>query len=97
MRLLVPGGEAISLGRTNAEGKLSFQLPARASADWEIQVDAGSGHKDYLELPPRQSQSAAVSSRSETGLLLARRQLGGLGLLGLLGAAGGLLLRRQRP
>ncbi len=97
VRLLVPGGEAISLGRTNAEGKLSFQLPARASADWEIQVDAGSGHKDYLELPPRQSQSAAVSSRSETGLLLARRQLGGLGLLGLLGAAGGLLLRRQRP
>ena len=97
VRLLVPGGEAISLGRTNAEGKLSFQLPARASADWEIQVDAGPGHKDYLELPPRQPQLGAVSSHSETGPLLAMRHLGGLGLFGLLGAAGGLLWRRQRP
>ncbi len=97
VRLLVPGGEAIQLGHTDAAGKLSFRLPAQAHADWEIQIDAGPGHKDYLELPPGQLQPAAAISHSETGPLLALRHLGSVGLLGLLGAAGGLLLRRQRP
>ena len=97
VRLLVPGGQAIALGRTNAEGKLTFQLPAQASADWEIQVDAGPGHRDYIELPPRQPQSTAAVSHSETGPWIGLRHLGGLGLIGLLGAAGGLLMRRQSP
>jgi len=97
VRLLVPGGEPIQLGRTDAAGKLTVHLPAQAHADWEIQVDAGPGHKDYLELPPRAAQPAAALSHSETGPLVSLRHLGGVGLLGLLGAAGGLLMRRQRP
>ena len=51
VRLVPPaGGQPIALGRTNAKGQLNFSLPAQASADWEIQVDAGPGHRDYLEV-----------------------------------------------
>jgi nickel transport protein len=97
VRLLVPGAEPIALGRTDAAGKLTFQLPAQAHADWEIQIEAGPGHKDYLELPPSRPQSAAAISHSETGPFVALRHLGSAGLLGLLGAAAGLLMCRQRP
>lgn len=52
VRLVPPdGGASIEIGRTDSEGQLSFALPAEARADWEIQVDAGPGHRDYLELP----------------------------------------------
>ena len=49
VRLLPPdGGTAIELGHTGADGRLSFTLPPTANKDWEIQVDAGPGHRDYL-------------------------------------------------
>jgi nickel transport protein len=51
VRLLPPdGGAAIELGRTDASGRLGFALPARADGSWEVQVDAGSGHRDWIEL-----------------------------------------------
>jgi nickel transport protein len=50
VRIVPPQGEAIVLGQTNAEGQLQFQLPRQAGSDWELQVDAGPGHRDYLEL-----------------------------------------------
>jgi nickel transport protein len=52
VRLVAPGGSAISLGRTDAHGTLRFQLPRNAGPDWEVVVDQGPGHRDYLELPP---------------------------------------------
>ncbi len=49
VRLLSPdGGTAIELGHTGPDGRLSFTLPPTASKEWEIQVDAGPGHRDYL-------------------------------------------------
>jgi len=68
VRLMPPaGGQPIALGRTNAEGQLTFSLPAQARADWEIQVDAGPGHRDYLEINETgagpQAQDAPAASR----------------------------------
>jgi len=59
VRLVPPQGEAIVLGQTNAEGQLQFQLPSQAGSDWELQVDAGPGHRDYLELSENLMDAAA--------------------------------------
>jgi nickel transport protein len=50
VRLWRADGETIEMGRTDAEGKLRFELPRGLSEEWEVQVDAGPGHRDYLEL-----------------------------------------------
>ncbi len=52
VKLVSPGGSTISMGRTDAHGTLRFQLPRNAGLDWEVVVDQGPGHRDYLELPP---------------------------------------------
>ena len=57
VRLVAPDGQAVELGRTNAEGQLSFALPKQANGDWELQVDGGPGHRDYLEMPVQQGQT----------------------------------------
>lgn len=52
VRVVPPGGgPGVELGRTNAQGRLTFRLPPQARSDWELQVDAGPGHRDYLEIP----------------------------------------------
>ena len=51
VRLVSPAGEALELGRTDAQGPLSFALPERADGAWELQVDGGPGHRDYLDMP----------------------------------------------
>jgi nickel transport protein len=62
VKLVPPGGSPIALGRTDARGQLNFQLPAGARSDWEVQVDGGPGHRDYLELPNGAVRPAATSS-----------------------------------
>ena len=57
VRLVAPDGQAMELGRTDAEGQLSFALPKQANGDWELQVDGGPGHRDYLEMPVQQGQA----------------------------------------
>jgi nickel transport protein len=57
VRLVAPDGKALELGRTDAQGKLSFALPNQASGDWELQVDGGPGHRDYLEMPVQGGQA----------------------------------------
>ena len=57
VRLVAPDGQSLELGRTNAQGQLSFALPKKANGDWELQVDGGPGHRDYLEMPVRQGQA----------------------------------------
>jgi nickel transport protein len=107
VRLLPPdGSEPIELGRTNETGRFQFSLPAQAGSDWEIQVDAGPGHRDYLEMPgsgPAGTTGLGVApalSQVERGSLLSP---GGsmpvgltLGLVGGLGIGGFLLRRRPR-
>lgn len=96
VRLVPPGGTPIELGHTDAKGHLSFQLPARASADWEIQVDAGPGHRDYLEVPPQPKDRSAAMSRSEGPLQGSLNHLLALALVGSAGILGGLLITRPR-
>lgn len=52
VRLVSPDGQrSVAVGRTDRLGALRFQLPSSAGRDWEVQVDGGAGHRDYLELP----------------------------------------------
>jgi nickel transport protein len=57
VRLVPPGGQAVEVGRTDSRGQLSFALPSSASGDWELQVDGGPGHRDYLEMPVKAGQA----------------------------------------
>lgn len=96
VRLLPPGGTPIALGQTDDRGRIRFQLPPQASPDWEIQVDAGPGHRDYLEIPAANSAAAPKLSRSEAPLSVRLSHLQGVAMLGVAGALGGLLLRWPR-
>lgn len=97
VRLVPPGGGApIALGHTDSQGRLSFHLPPQATADWEIQVDAGPGHRDYLEVPSAGTArlpSVSTSEGQARGPLSPTLALSALGISGLLG---GLLMRRPR-
>ena len=65
VRLVPPsGGTGIEIGYTDVRGQLRFQLPDAAGSDWELQVDRGPGHRDYLELPAR---GPAQVSRTQQG------------------------------
>ncbi len=97
VRLVPPdGGTPIDLGRTDAEGRLTFALPQGARPDWEVQVDAGPGHRDYLELPTAPGASHARRSDGPQLPRLVAVEAGvvALGLLSVIGAAP--LLRRRR-
>ncbi|MEB3270818.1 MAG: hypothetical protein VKJ44_04090 [Synechococcus sp.] len=102
VRLLPPGGSPIALGQTDDHGRIRFQLPPQAGADWEIQVDAGPGHRDYLEVPVAHSgtnsgsSSGTDDSRPGSVLPLRLSHLQGWLMLGLAGSLGGLMLRRPR-
>jgi nickel transport protein len=95
VRLVPPdGSDAIELGRTDAHGQLDFRLPDQASATWELQVDGGPGHRDYLELPGITARALPKPApRGE--LAYATRQLGLLAVLGCFGL-GGLAFGRRR-
>lgn len=86
VRLVPPdGGDGITVGRTDDQGRLTFALPSAARPDWELQVDAGPGHRDYLELPaPAGSpQAHAPHPQPLTRLLANAGPLSALTLLGL--------------
>lgn len=103
VRLVPPsGGTGIEIGYTDARGQLRFQLPEAAGGDWELQVDRGPGHRDYLELPARGS---AQVSRTQRGWfpdvfsiqgLLAGAQPQALAGLTLLAGCGGWRWSRRR-
>lgn len=96
VRLLPPdGGEPIEVGQTDEEGRLRFALPEGARDDWEIQVDAGPGHRDYIGLSEDLEPAAADTlSLQRRGGWNAPLPVLALGLLG--GATGGAILRRRR-
>ena len=92
VRLVPPNGEPIEVGRTDARGQLRFQLPSNATSAWELQVDRGPGHRDYLELPgaaPALS-TGFNSSRPGQGIRPEQGIRTGLALFGLSAAAGAL-------
>jgi len=96
VRMVSPTGDAsVELGHTNAQGQLTFTLPAQARADWEVQVDAGPGHRDYVELPAMAPVSLHSQAAPASNALA--RTLRSLGAVALLGAMAGLLLNRPRP
>lgn len=96
VRLMPPQGEAIEVGRTDARGQLRFQLPPGASADWELQVDAGPGHRDYLEIREGLVDGEARGPLPDVGRSLQTRKLL-VGLSGVgLGAAGLLSISHRR-
>jgi|GEM_PF-844570 nickel transport protein len=98
VRLVPPGGgRAIELGHTDASGQLRFALPARVGADWEVQVDAGSGHRDYLELPGADPRHAQLPSMLRLDHVLATQALAPLALVGLIGGLGSWLSRPRPP
>lgn len=93
VRLLPPEGQPIELGRTDASGQLRFQLPSQARGDWELQVDAGPGHRDYLNL----SETGLTGDTPEAnGQAQRGPSLPELGLLVGLSAAAVVSLRRWR-
>lgn len=95
VRLVSPGGDAsLELGHTNSEGQLTFTLPAQAKADWELQIDAGPGHRDYVELPA--TSPATLQSWAAPPSHALARTIRSLGAVALLGAMAGLLLHRPR-
>ena len=96
VKLVPPGGTPIALGRTDARGQLNFQLPAGARSDWEIQVDGGPGHRDYLELPNGAVRPAATTlmMQPQASANPPNRLLPPLLGLGLVGALAGLWVVR---
>lgn len=99
VRIVPPdGGPAIELGRTDAAGSIVFTLPPQASRQWEVQVDAGPGHRDYLELPEPSAtppQPARVSRSHPYPQKEAWAFLPPLGVLAMAGLAG--MLRPRLP
>ena len=82
VRLVPPQGQPLELGRTDQHGQLSFALPKGATGSWELQVDGGPGHRDYLEMPLRrgQAQLDQVSEQPQPahgGLRVAAETAGG--------------------
>jgi nickel transport protein len=55
--LVPPRGQPIPMGRTNSTGQLSFALPRDANGEWDVQVDGGPGHRDYLRVPINHGQA----------------------------------------
>ncbi len=93
------GGSPIELGHTGADGRFSFTLPPMARAGGEIQVDAGPGHRDYLELSDVEPDSSGKAPASQPRTVGIRRPWPGqasaaLIVIGLVGGAG--LFRRLR-
>ena len=99
VRMVSPTGDAsVALGHTNGDGQLTFTLPVQAKADWEVQVDAGPGHRDYLELPEPSATStepARVSRSRPYPRLEGWAYLPPLGVFAVAGLAG--MLRTRRP
>ena len=83
---LIPaeGATPIELGRTDADGRLAFALPAGTGRDSEIQVDAGAGHRDWIEIAEigRTGPQATLPRAVLNAHLLSLAPLAAFGLLG---------------
>jgi hypothetical protein len=79
-------------------------MPKGADGDWELQVDAGPGHRDFLEVPTQagQAQLDRVSSSDQSPMptFLSAHQRRSLlligGVTGLGALVGGLAVQQRR-
>jgi len=92
VHLLGPGGQDLDLGRTNSQGRLAFALPNNANGEWELRVDGGPGHRDYLAMPVHAGQAQLDQISENDHPPLGGGWLAGLGGLG----AAAMLLGLQR-
>ena len=88
VRLVPPGGTPIEVGRTDASGQLRFRLPQGATAAWEVQVDKGPGHRDYLEVPGPSATARPAQAPLPSAPLPSAAPNSALGLVGLTAIAG---------
>ena len=57
VRLLNPDGTpGVELGRTDADGQVRLDLQAIEDGRYDLQVDGGPGHRDYLDIPVQQGR-----------------------------------------
>jgi hypothetical protein len=93
--LVSPSADPLPLGTTDAQGTLRFNLPKGVDASYELKVDRGAGHRDYLELPlaGELPLASAVPAASKAAQANRMREPLWRGLL-LLGAFGGFQLLR---
>jgi len=83
VRLLGAAGRPpVELGRTDGNGRLAFVLPAHTAADAEIQVDAGAGHRDWIELSELGPHRISRGRQPLDKILLSIAPIAALGLLG---------------
>ena len=70
VRLQSPdGSESLKLGRTGSDGRFKAKMPAQANREWEVVVDGGPGHRDYLELSRPILGISALSSLALFGFI----------------------------
>lgn len=81
------GSQTIPLGATDSDGRFAATLPELESQQWDVVIDGGIGHRDYLGL-----DEAVEVSRSR----LLMRWLAGSGLLGATLALTGSISHGQR-
>ena len=75
------GSRRISLGETDADGRFAGELPALDSEAWDVVIDGGIGHRDYLGLDESwPSNEALMGLLHNGGLLGATLALTGLSL-----------------
>jgi len=68
--LVSPSGASLALGSTNAEGQLRFAVPDAVDPSWEVRVDQGPGHRDYLEVPLAASGSGLFAASGLSAVVL---------------------------
>ena len=64
------GDRSIELGATDADGRFTGELPALDSDAWDVVIDGGIGHRDYLGLDERWPSSEALMGWLRNGGLL---------------------------
>ncbi|MFM1812712.1 MAG: hypothetical protein RLZZ336_1650 [Cyanobacteriota bacterium] len=81
--LVAPAGQTVAVGHTDQQGQLRFRLPAAVDGSWEVRVDQGPGHRDYLELPGGAAGRASLLSSPRLNRLppLASLAWGGVALV----------------
>ena len=64
------GNRSIALGETDADGRFTGELPALDSDAWDVVIDGGIGHRDYLGLDESWPSSEALMGWLRNGGLL---------------------------
>ena len=63
------GSKTLKLGHTGSDGSFKAKMPAQANHEWELVVDGGPGHRDYLELSRSILGVSALGSFALIGLI----------------------------